>query len=408
MHLLDVMNERGGPRRAAYLAHSHLGLDVAFVSEIARGKQIIRAVSGDAASFGIAIGQESDSSETYCERLLRAEIPELIPDAAAEAGVAELSLTRAARIGAYVGVPLRLADGTAYGTLAGMSHAPDPSLSGRDVRFLSLLGDLIGPDLDDQRRNEQLFDAFTQLIDSGRVTLASQPIVDIRSGSCLGVETLARFPRPFGRPDRAFAAAYEVGLGLEVERLVVRKGWDLLPYISHGQFLSMNLSPNALFKLADRANGRSGLPLESLCIEITEHDVVENYAAMRRRLSSLRERGLRIAIDDAGAGYASLRHIVELKPDYVKIDRSLIHGIADDHARRVAVSAFVLLALDLDATIIAEGVERADDLATVRDLGVHAAQGYLIAKPSPRRADMLNWLGSPFRSVGARDIGSFR
>ena len=126
-------------------------------------------------------------------------------------------------------------------------------------------------------------------------------------------------------------------------------------------------------------------------IEITEQSVVDSYPDLRASLVPLRAHGLRIAIDDAGAGYASLHHIVELRPDFIKVDRSLVHGLADDDARRVAVSVFVLLSLDLERTVVAEGVERSRDLAALRDLGVQAAQGFLLGKPSAERDDLVRW-----------------
>jgi EAL domain-containing protein (putative c-di-GMP-specific phosphodiesterase class I) len=107
----------------------------------------------------------------------------------------------------------------------------------------------------------------------------------------------------------------------------------------------------------------------------------------------LRERGLRVAVDDAGAGYASLRHVLELRPDFIKVDRSLIHGISSDHARRVAVSGFLSLALDLGSTVVAEGVERAADLSAVRELGLHAAQGYLLGRPTTSLDGLTRWIG---------------
>jgi EAL domain-containing protein (putative c-di-GMP-specific phosphodiesterase class I) len=124
----------------------------------------------------------------------------------------------------------------------------------------------------------------------------------------------------------------------------------------------------------------------------------------------LRERGLRVAVDDVGAGYASLRHVLELRPDIIKIDRSLVHGLADDNARRVAVTAFVALARDLGSTVIAEGVEDRSDYAAVRELGVHGAQGYLLGRPSThpddlaanRVRDPLDHLRRPRANQGGR------
>jgi EAL domain-containing protein (putative c-di-GMP-specific phosphodiesterase class I) len=139
--------------------------------------------------------------------------------------------------------------------------------------------------------------------------------------------------------------------------------------------------------------------LSQLVVEITEHSAVDSYAALHRQLAPLRKRGLRIAVDDAGAGYASLRHVLELQRDFIKLDRSLIHGIADDHARRVAVSAFNSLALDLGATVVAEGIERPADLSAVRDLGLHTAQGYLLGKPTMNSCVLARW-------IGTRQLGS--
>ena len=138
------------------------------------------------------------------------------------------------------------------------------------------------------------------------------------------------------------------------------------------------------------------LPWRRLVLEITEHAVVDRYGELRERLAPLRERGLRVAIDDAGAGYASLHHIVELAPDLIKVDASLVHGVADDRARRVAVSAFVLLALDLGATVVAEGVERPTDLATLVELGVDAVQGYLLARPTTDPQQLSTWANTDF------------
>jgi EAL domain-containing protein (putative c-di-GMP-specific phosphodiesterase class I) len=114
---------------------------------------------------------------------------------------------------------------------------------------------------------------------------------------------------------------------------------------------------------------------------------------LHRELEPLRRRGLRIAVDDAGAGYSSLRHVLELRPDFIKIDRWLIDGIAHDHARRVAVGAFMSLARDLGSVVIAEGVEQAADLAAVRRLGLHAVQGYLLGRPTTDRGRLAHLLG---------------
>jgi EAL domain-containing protein (putative c-di-GMP-specific phosphodiesterase class I) len=246
--------------------------------------------------------------------------------------------------------------------------------------------------LDERRELDRLHSSIAALIADEQLQIAAQPLVDLRDGHCLGVEALSRFRPPFGPPDVTFAAAATVGLGLELERLAVQRAWELLPYLRGEQFVTVNLSPTSAVALARRAHAYSDLPLSKVVVEITEHSAIDSYADLRNELKPLRQAGLRVAVDDAGAGYASLRHVVELNPDFIKIDRDLIHGLADDHARRVAVSAFVLLALDLNATVVAEGLERHEDLEALRDLGVDAAQGYLLGKPSINRRHLTTWL----------------
>jgi EAL domain-containing protein (putative c-di-GMP-specific phosphodiesterase class I) len=254
-----------------------------------------------------------------------------------------------------------------------------------------MMGDSIVDDLDRQREQERLRAGIEHLVDSEDLRIAYQPIIDLRSDECIGVEALARFPEPFRHPDRTLAAAETFGLRLELERLAVRKAQNVIPQLGCDQFLAVNVAPRALVEMARRADPRDYPPLSQLVVEVTEHSAVENYGVMHRQLDPLRNLGLRIAVDDAGAGYASLRHVLELRPDFIKVDRSLIHGIASDHARRVAVSAFVSLALDLGSTVVAEGVERAADLVAVRELGLDAVQGYLLGKPTTDPGVIARW-----------------
>jgi EAL domain-containing protein (putative c-di-GMP-specific phosphodiesterase class I) len=374
------------------LAQRHLGVDVVFVSETNGDRQVCRAVAGDGLAFGVAANRPM-SERGLAERLVTGEIANVVRDTGADARLLQVPGLREADVGSFVGVPLRLADATLYGTLCCLCRRPNPGLGDRDVRFMTMLGELVMRDLGHGWAQQQLRADLTTLITTENVDVAYQPIFDLRTNRCLGIEALARFPEPFTRPDLTFAAAHSVGLGLELEELIVRRAWSLLPRLAKDQYLALNLTPESLFALARRAHDRDEVPLSSLVIEITEHVAIDAYAELRGELEQLRERGLRVAVDDAGAGYASLRHVIELKPDIVKIDRSLIHGLAEDCARRVAVSAFVSVARDLGSTVVAEGVELRADRDAVRALGVHAAQGYLLGRPSTDPAYVTQWIG---------------
>jgi EAL domain-containing protein (putative c-di-GMP-specific phosphodiesterase class I) len=391
--LLDAADGRLGLDRVVALAHCHLGLDVVFLAELTAAGEVCRAAVGEIAPFRSVLGDAGSGEGTVCAQLVAGALPSIVFDASTDERVARLEGVREAPVGSFIGVPVRLSDGTSYGALFGLSHAPEHRLEDRDVRFLSMLGELLVPELDEQRSQERLRADLMRLVDTDTVDIAYQPIIDLREGRCIGIEALARFPEPFGAPDLTLRAAKTVGLSLELERLAISQAWKVIPSLAADQFLALNVSPEALVELARRANLRADLPLTQLVVEITEHSAVESYAALHAELAPLRRRGLRIAVDDAGAGYASLRHVLELQPDFIKVDRSLIHGIADDHARRVAVGAFLALAVDLGSTVVAEGIERPADLSAVRDLGLHTAQGYLLGRPTLSTSVLARWIG---------------
>lgn len=378
--------------RIVELAREHLDMDLAYVAAFTGGRQVFEAVSGDAESFRATVGEGPTLETTYCARMVAGEIPNVIPDSAADPRVRDLATTVDGRIGAYIGVPLRLSDGSLYGTLCCLSHRAEPELDRRDVRFLSMLGDLLVDELDARKARAVERERIADLVDNGAVRTALQPIVSLEDGRCLGYEALSRFPDGYGPPDVVFAAAHDHGLGTDLERVAVTAAFALLPALPPACYLALNLGPSVALLLAATADEFADLvPWDRLVLEITEHAPVDSYADLREGLLPLRERGMRVAIDDAGAGYASMQHVVELRPDIVKVDRSLIDGMADDPARSCVVSGFVLLGYELGARVLAEGVERVEDLACASRLGVTAAQGYLLGKPSADPADHARW-----------------
>jgi EAL domain-containing protein (putative c-di-GMP-specific phosphodiesterase class I) len=394
-----------GTRRVLELARRHLEMDLAFLAEFTDGQQVYRGLAGDGASFGWRLHAGLPLSQTYCRLMTEGDLPNAIPDTSAQPAVADLPVTADARIGSYVGVPVRLPDGSLYGSLCTVSHDAQP-VDQRDAKFLAMLAELLAGEIQAERDQERARSRIRDLIDHRRVDIALQPIIDIATGRMLGVEALARFPSGYGPPDAVFAAAHAAGVGSDLERLAAERAYDVLPLLAPEQYLAINLTPAVAMELVGLED-LSRLPLDQLVLEITEHQAVENYALLRDSLTTARAGGLRLAIDDAGAGYASLHHIVELAPDIIKIDRSLVDGASSDAARRSVVRAFVHLAADLGASVIAEGVERPEDLHTVHDLGATAAQGYLLARPSHNRADIGTWRsgGTDLSRIASRPVG---
>lgn len=227
------------------------------------------------------------------------------------------------------------------------------------------------------------------LSDGLQLTMNYQPIFDLKSGELSGVEALARFASdPRMTPDRWFAAAWASGLGEAMELLAVSEATEILDQLPGGAYLSLNLSPRADLL---RAFGEfaQDLPLDRMVVEITEHAPVADYPGVRAAMEQLRLRGVRFAIDDTGAGYASLRHILQLHPDFLKLDISLTHGIDTARSQRAITAALVAFAEETSCSVIAEGIETKAEEDTLRELGVGYGQGFLLGYPGPL-ADLVD------------------
>lgn len=225
----------------------------------------------------------------------------------------------------------------------------------------------------------------------GALRIALQPIVDLGTGRWVGVEALARFP-DHEPPDRWFSEAHDAGMGVVLERRVLEDALLTLPKLPPEVRLSINASPALILDPAFKEIIEGcGTDRERLTIEITEHAAVQRYDDIHAALLPHRERGLQLAVDDTGAGYASFAHVLRLRPDVIKLDRSLLADIAGDAARRAFVTAIVLLALELDAGVTAEGVETTAELDVLRSLGVDTVQGYLFARPSAEPSAWAAW-----------------
>jgi EAL domain-containing protein (putative c-di-GMP-specific phosphodiesterase class I)/FixJ family two-component response regulator len=221
-----------------------------------------------------------------------------------------------------------------------------------------------------------------RFLDGEGLSMAFQPIVELVTSDLVGYEALARFRSfPLRPPDQWFAEATALELGVQLELEAIRHALTSLSRIPRTAYLSINCSHRAA--MSSEITGLL-IPYGSrLVVEITEHEQVDDYDELALALAELRSNGIRIAIDDAGAGYASLRHTLLLAPDIVKIDIALTRRIDIDRGRRALASALVAFADEMDMTIVAEGIETEAELGTLRDLGVRYGQGYFLAQPGP-------------------------
>ena len=243
--------------------------------------------------------------------------------------------------------------------------------------------------------------ALTRAAES--LTMYLQPIVDLRTGRTAGFEALARFdtspPHP---PDWWFSEAHRLGRGIDLEHAAICRALAYLDSLPAGMYLSLNLSPataqsdplRGILRHHDAAR---------VVLELTEHDIVDDYETLRRNVGALVADGARLAVDDAGAGFASLRHILNLAPAIVKLDRSLVAGIDIDRYRRALAASLVRFAAEAGVEVVAEGVERDEELRTLAAIGIPYAQGFLLGRPAPPAEAMAGHVDNAARVPGTAD-----
>jgi EAL domain-containing protein (putative c-di-GMP-specific phosphodiesterase class I) len=226
------------------------------------------------------------------------------------------------------------------------------------------------------------------LSDPTIVRPAFQPIFDLARGRVCGFEALARFAvGPLHSPVEWLSAASERGLESAFEATLLEAGLRGRASLPGNCFLSVNISPDAMLSqevrdVIDRA-GR----LDAVVIELTEREPVKDYAALGAVLAAVRERGGTIAVDDAGAGYASLQHIMSLRPEFIKLDRALVAGLDVDAAKLALAEAVGSFAARIDSWLVAEGIEHDGELDAVRSIGVPLGQGFGLARPAATMAE---------------------
>lgn len=375
---------RGVVDRLLRSVRRQAGVDAAYLVEFRTQGARVRAVAGDGPMVGIRAGAGLADRESIALAAVAGTVPPVIEDTRAHRAARRLAWEGPTPVGAFAGVPVRLVDGTLFGGLC-VAHRRPTDLGPGFHAFLSAMADVVGDLLDEEHearhRSRQERDAVLGLFEDGVMSTVLQPIVDVRDGRTLGVEALTRFAsNPPMPPNIWFAAAARQGLGLELEAAAISRASRLLPQLPSDWYLSLNASPALV-----ESDVLGDLLLDEiaprLVVEVTEHAAVSDYVTLGDRLGRLRDRGIRVAVDDAGAGFASLRHVVELDPDMIKVDGSIVRGLDGAPLQRAMVETLGVFASRAGASIVAEAVETPNELAVLQELDVPCAQGYLFASP---------------------------
>lgn len=368
-------------------AREFLDMQMAFVGQFKEGRQIYRFVEGEEDPKSPPLGGSRPLDDTYCQLVVNEQLPTLVPDAKADELVRDLQVTRDLDIGAYVGVPIHFSDGRLYGTLCCLSHVPEPTLRDRDVTFMKVLARLIGNQVERQELDEELrrqeVERLQSILGGDGLSIVFQPIFELDSEKVSGFEALSRFAfEPYRTPDRWYEDAWRLGMGVDLELFAIEAALSELDRLPPPFYVSVNASPETV--LSSRFTRVIGeFPPERVIIEITEHAHIDDYDAINNTLDKIRGMGVRLAIDDVGAGYAGLHHILRLAPDVFKLDFVLTRDVDTELPRQALASAATAFGQQIGAMIVAEGVETKAELKMLRSLGVRFAQGYLLGRPAP-------------------------
>ena len=374
----------GGIDHVLRVVRKHLGMDVAFISHFREVDRVLEHVDSDG-SAPIHVGQSIPLEEGYCMKVVRGELPGLIPDTSRLPAAMALPATTAIPIGAHLSIPVQLESGEIYGTLCCFSYRPDPSLGDRDMGMMRALGEVLAGRIDENlaasRLKEKAADEIRSAMISGAPRIVFQPIYGLEDDTMVGVECLARFDlEPRRSPDIWFNGAHAAGVGLELELHAIKNALIALDLFPRSVFLGINSSPELILS-GMLGPVLRGVDLSRIVLEITEHATVSDYDALCGALLPFRQRGAKLAIDDAGAGYASMRHILNLKSDVIKLDMSLTRDIDTDPSRRALARGLISFAHEIGSHITAEGVETRGELEMLRRVGADKVQGYFLSKP---------------------------
>ncbi len=360
-------------------------MEVAYISEFVGNDSVFTEVDAPGLEALIKVGDVRSLDDVYCRHILGGRLPELMADTADYELARSMPITRDVPIGAHMSVPLKGKDGIPFGMFCCLSPSPNKTLNDRDLKMMKIFADMAASQINDRKEREREAQdrraLVEQVLAQDAFKIVYQPIVAFNSLRPTGLEALCRFTvEPYRSPDQWFKDAFESGCGVALELAVLEKALEAFRHLPEDIYLSLNAAPQTILS-GELPRVLANVPKDRLVLEITEHAPVADYTALDAAIAPLRQAGVRIAVDDAGAGYSGLQHVLSLSPDLIKLDMSLTRDVDTDQARQALAAALIYFAIKTDCVIIAEGVETQAELDTLRALGVPLAQGYYLGRP---------------------------
>lgn len=364
---------------------AQLDMDVAFVSrQIGTTHRIFTHVAARGLA-PLAPGDHNPNDNSLCWLVIEGKLPECVTDTSQYEAAACLPITDAINVRAHFSVPLRRRDGRVHGSLCCFSYRTRPDITEREMQMIRTVAAMVSEKIEGrielEERGEDAARAIARLILDDALTVIHQPIYDLTDWHLVGHECLMRHKdSPERSPREMLGQARAAGRTLELELYMAKKALATLDPAHPERFIAINVSPETLASPALARLIPEGLA-SRLVIELNEQDTTAEAADVRAAIAGLQERAW-VAVDAAGAGFAGLQSLVDLRPDIVKIGGEFLAGIADDPVRRNLLKALVGFAAETGVTLIAQGVETREDLQALRQVGVRFAQGFILGKPA--------------------------
>lgn len=364
-----------------------LDMEVAFVSAFDKDVRRFTHVDTSLETPPLRAGTCMGIADGYCQKVVCGRLPQLIPDTSKVPDAMTIPETLQLPIRAHASVPLIFSDGSIYGTFCCFSSNPDPTLNERDLKVMKTVASMVAfhieADIEANRKNSEKRSRIKQAIENGQPLVQYQPVIDLRTGHVVGAEALGRFKSdPPLSPDQWFSDATDVNLRSELETAAIKNALaGFTTALSETNlYLAVNIGP-LLSMEGGLVDIFAGFPMDRLLIEITEHDIIRDYSLLERFLNPLRTGGAKLAVDDVGAGFANMRHIMKLRPDTIKLDRSMTDSITSDALQKAMIAGIMEFSRHTGTIVLAEGIETEEQNETLRISGVHMGQGYLLGRP---------------------------
>ena len=367
-----------------HAARTKLRMEVGFISRFDGDMRTFYLVDSAPGVNIVQSGGSDYRGESLCQRVVDGRVSQLIANAQTVAGANDLTAVKLVPVGAHISVPIVFSDGTVFGTFCVFSRYAIPELNHRSLAMCRVFADVASALIEEVSALPQYESHYwakkkievTELLTEGRLKYAPAALINLNTGKQLGVElmpTLTQATENIASPVLLMHEVVRLGLANLIGVNLVERVISTLSATPDEHFVAINITPQLLAEF-DFLEWLNQDMCKRVVFEISEHDRVSSYHDLKRILQPIRKSGIRLSIDNAGAGFASMQHILQLQPEFVKLDAGLTCGIASDPAQQAMLQALLLFSRTQGCTLIADGISNKWDEEYLLHSGISVGQ----------------------------------